>query len=140
MLKQTITYTDFNDVERTEDFFFNLSKAELIEMELSADGGFQKMINDIIASQDNAQIIKIFKELILKSYGVKSEDGKRFIKNAEIAAEFEQSGAYSELFMKLATDTDAATAFINGIMPRDLVEQANTELAKQGDKVITMNK
>lgn len=120
MFKKTINYTDFDGNERTEDFYFNLSKAELTEMELSSDGGMEKLINKIIAEQDNKRIIAIFKDLILRSYGEKSLDGKRFIKTQELRDSFEQTEAYSELFMELATDADAAAAFVNGILPAGL--------------------
>ena len=117
MVKETITYTDYNGVERTEDFYFNLNKAELMEMEMSISGGLTEMIQRIVSAQDAPAIIKIFKELILKAYGQKSADGKRFVKNDELRDEFTQTEAYSQLFMKLATDADAASKFVNGIMP-----------------------
>ena len=117
MLKKTITYTDYNGVERNEDFYFNLTKAEIMEMEMSISGGLTEMINRIVAAQDAPAIVKIFKELVLKAYGVKSPDGKRFIKSDELATEFAQTEAYSQLFMELATDADAASAFVNGIVP-----------------------
>lgn len=124
MLKKTMTYTDYNGIERTEDHFFNLSKAEIMEMEMSTTGGLAEMIKRIVAAQDQPAIIKIFKELILKAYGVKSPDGKRFIKSDEISLEFAQTEAYSQLFMELATDADAAAAFVNGIIPADMAKQA----------------
>ena len=117
MLKKTITYTDYNGVERKEDFYFNLTKAEIMEMEMSISGGLTEMINRIVAAQDAPAIVKIFKELVLKAYGIKSPDGKRFIKSDEISTEFSQTEAYSQLFMKLATDADAASRFVNGIVP-----------------------
>lgn len=117
MLKKTFTYTDYNGVERTEDHYFNLSKAELMEMELSTTGGLAEMINKIVAAQDAPAIVKIFKELVLKAYGQKSADGRRFIKSAELSDEFAQTEAYSQLFMELATDADAASKFVNGIVP-----------------------
>ena len=117
MLKKTITYTDYNRVERKEDFYFNLTKAEIMEMEMSISGGLTEMINRIVAAQDAPAIVKIFKELVLKAYGIKSPDGKRFIKSEELATEFAQTEAYSQLFMELATDADAASAFVNGIVP-----------------------
>ena len=119
MIKETITYVDYNDIERTEDFFFNLTKAELTEIEMSTSGGLVEMINRIVAAQDAPSIIKVFKELILKAYGVKSLDGKRFEKSDKLRTEFEQTEAYSQLFMKLATDADAASKFVNGIIPSD---------------------
>lgn len=117
MLKKTITYTDYNNEERTEDFYFNLSKAELMEMELSIAGGLSETINKIIKTKDVPSLIKIFKKLVLDAYGVKSADGKRFIKSEELSAEFSQTEAYSQLFMELATNSDAASAFVNGIVP-----------------------
>lgn len=120
MIKQTITYTDYNDVERTEDFYFNLTKAEIMELELGTTGGLAEMIEKIVAAKDTPAIIKVFKDLVLKAYGEKSPDGKRFIKSEEIAQAFSQTEAYSEMFMKLATDADAAAAFVNGIVPKDM--------------------
>lgn len=117
MLKKTITYTDYNDVERTEDFYFNLTKAELMEMEMGAAGGLSGMIEKIVSAKDAPAIIKVFKELVLKAYGEKSADGKRFIKSKEISDAFAQTEAYSQLFMELATDADAASKFVNGIAP-----------------------
>ena len=124
MLKKTITYTDYNGVERTEDFYFNLTKAEIMEMQLSTTGGLDEMIQRIIATQDVPAIAKIFKDLVLRAYGQKSPDGRRFIKNEELTEEFSQTEAYSELYMSLATDADAASAFINGIVPKDVAEKA----------------
>ena len=120
MLKITKTYKDYNDNERTEDFYFNLTKAEIMEMEMSTNGGLAEMIQRIVAAQDGPSIMKIFKDLILKAYGQKSPDGKRFIKNDTIKEEFAQTEAYSMIFMELATDADAAAAFVNGIVPKDL--------------------
>lgn len=117
MLKKTVTYIDYNGVERTEDFFFNLTKAELMEMEMSIAGGLIEMINKVVATKDAPVIIKIFKDLVLKAYGEKSPDGRRFIKTEEIAAAFSQTEAYSIIFMELATDADAAAKFVNGILP-----------------------
>lgn len=117
MIKKTIKYPDYNGTERTEDFFFNLSKAELAEMELSTEGGFAEMVEKIIAAQDRPALIKIFKDLILRSYGEKSADGKRFIKSEELSIAFSQTEAYSQLFMELATDAQAASEFVNGVVP-----------------------
>ena len=102
MFKKTITYTDYNGTERTEDFYFNLSKAEIAEMELSINGGMSELIKRITNTQDTKQLIALFKDLILRSYGEKSLDGKRFIKNDELREAFSQTEAYSELFMELA--------------------------------------
>lgn len=117
MLKKTIKYTDYNNTERSEDFYFNLSKAEVMEMEMGTIGGLSEKINKLIAAKDSPTIIAIFKDLILKSYGEKSADGKHFVKNEEIRTAFSQTEAYSNLFMELATDTKAAIDFFNGIIP-----------------------
>ena len=117
MLKKTITYTDFDDNERTEDFYFNLTKAEITEMEMSTEGGLVKTIEKIVQTQDAKRLIEIFKDLILKSYGEKSIDGKRHIKNQEVRDNFSQTNAYSELFMELVGDAKASADFVNGIVP-----------------------
>jgi hypothetical protein len=125
MLKKTITYNDYNGTERTEDFYFNLSKAEIMEMEMGTAGGLAEMIQRIVAAQDAPAIIKLFKDLVLKAYGEKSADGKRFIKSEELAIAFSQTEAYSILFMELATDADAAAKFVNGIVPADVAKSAS---------------
>lgn len=118
MLKQTITYEDYDGNTRTEDFYFNLTKAEVMEMEMSTDGGLEKMINKIIQTNDSKRIIETFKDIILRAYGEKSPDGRRFIKNQELRDAFSQTEAYSQLFMDLATNADKAAEFINGIVPK----------------------
>lgn len=132
MIKKTLTYTDYDGNERTEDFYFNLSKAELMEMDFSATGGMEKMIKKIVDSQDTKRIIEVFKDIILRSYGEKSADGRKFIKvqdGRKLAEDFAQTEAYSELFMQLATDDKAATEFINGVIPQSLAAEiaANNE-------------
>lgn len=123
MLKKTIKYTDYNGVDREEDFYFNLTKAEITEMELGTSGGLAETIQKVVAAQDAPAIIKIFKDLVLKAYGEKSSDGRRFMKSDEIRASFEQTEAYSILFMELATDADAAAKFVNGIVPAEAAKQ-----------------
>ena len=123
MLRKVIKYTDYNGVEREEPFYFNLTKAEITEMELTQDGGFVEYIKRIVAAKEQKAIVETFKKLILKSYGVKSDDGKRFIKSDELAQAFSQTEAYSELFMELATNTEEASKFINGIVPQPPVNQ-----------------
>lgn len=117
MRKETITYTDYNGNERTEDFWFNMTPAEVFETNYSVSGGFKAMVEKIIATQDVPALIKLFKEIVLKAYGEKSLDGRRFIKSEELSLEFSQTEAYSELYMKLATDDKAASDFINGVLP-----------------------
>ena len=127
MITKTIKYTDYNGRELEEKFMFNLSKAELMEMEMGTTGGLAGKIQKVVESQNAPEIIKIFKELILKAYGEKSEDGKRFIKSAELSEAFSQTEAYSQLFMELATDADAAAKFIKGIVPAD-IDTSNVQL------------
>lgn len=129
MLKKTITYTDYNGVERTEDFYFNLTKAEILEMELSTEGGLQRMIEKIVAAQDMPALSKYFKQIILMSYGEKSPDGKRFVKNDELREEFSQTEAYSQLYVDLATNDQIAADFVNGIIPDDVSAAAAEELS-----------
>lgn len=134
MLKKTITYVDYNGVERTDDCYFNLSKAEITEMEMSTAGGLAEMIQNIIKAQDAPAIIKIFKDLILKAYGEKSPDGKRFIKSKELSTAFSQTEAYSILFMELATDADAAADFVNGIIPQNVTPNKDNKIAAMPNK------
>lgn len=124
MLKKTIKYTDYNGVERNEDFFFNLTKAEIMEMQMGTTGGFAEMLTKIMKTQDVPKIMEIFKKIILKAYGEKSDDGKRFIKTREdgshLSTEFAQTEAFSNLYVELATDSKAAAAFVNGVIPSDI--------------------
>ena len=117
MLKKTVKYVDYNGIERTEDFYFNLNKAEVTEMEFSIKDGLSTNIQAMVDSQDKGKIFTLFKEILLKAYGVKSEDGKRFVKNAELREAFEQCEAFSEILTELGTDEAVMTAFINGILP-----------------------
>jgi len=118
MLVKKVNYTDYKGVKREEEFYFNLTKAEVAEMELSHQGGLSEKIKRIVATQNGAEIISLFKELIIKSYGVISDDGRKFIKNDKLREDFVQTEAYSDLFMELATDADEASKFVNGIIPQ----------------------
>ena len=122
-----LTFTDYNGVERTEKFSFNLTKAEIMKMELSVDGGLAEMIQRIIDAKDQTALISIFEDLIQKSYGVKTPDGRGFIKRPEDLEAFVSTEAYSDLFMRLATDADAAATFINKVIPANMAD----ELAKK---------
>jgi hypothetical protein len=122
MLKLPITYTNFDGEEVTDTFWFNITKSELIEFEVSYEGGFVNALNKIIESQDRKAIIAEFKKLILMAYGEKSVDGKRFVKTDELCQEFTQTAAYDALFVKLSTDDQAAAEFINGVVPKDMAE------------------
>lgn len=130
MLKKTIKYTDYDGNTREEDFYFYLSKAELMEMQLEVKGGLTEYIKKIVAEQDVPKIVKYFKELILKSYGEKSADGKHFVKNDEIREAFTQTEAFSNLYVELATDASKGAAFINSIIPADLAKEVEKEVAK----------
>jgi len=159
MFKTEIEYTDYNGNNRKETLYFNLSKAEMMEMELSTTAGVEEMLKMLIATKDNAKIVDIFKNFLLKSYGIKSEDGTRFIKTAKLREEFEQSEAYSEMFMKLISDSEFQAKFINGIVsgvnvPEMKEEEAIEKLKEMGydtteyekfllekeNKVVPMNK
>lgn len=130
MLKKTIEFIDYNGNKRKEDHYFNLTKAEIMEMEMSTKGGLTEMINNIIAAQDAPAIMKVFKDLIFKAYGKKSADGREFEKSPEIVRSFEHTEAYSELFMELVTDPEKAAEFFNGIVPADLAKQVQKEMAE----------
>lgn len=130
MYKKTITYTDYDGNERKEDFWFNLTKAELTKMNLSEVGGMKARLERIIATMDIPQISKVFEDIIHRSYGVKSPDGRQFIKNEELVTAFEQTEAYSQLFMEITTDANAAAEFAAGILPADLADAARKEQAK----------
>lgn len=135
MHKEVITYTDFDGNERTETFYFNLTKAEITEMELSVSGGFSEQLKSIVEKKDVPHTIIVLKDLILKSYGVKSPDGKRFMKSKEISEEFEQTEAYSELFMKLLGNSEYAANFMNSIIPADLAKAAQEYAEKNPDVI-----
>lgn len=124
MIKITKTYNDFNGNSRTEDFYFNLTKAEIMKMEMSIKGGLAERIQRVIDAQDQPAIMEIFEDLIQRSYGVKTPDGRGFMKRPELLEAFIQTEAYSDLFWELATDADAAAKFINGIIPADMAKQA----------------
>ena len=133
MVVKKIKYTDFNGVEREEEFMFNLTEAEITEMELMTDGGLSDSIKKIISAQNTPEIIKTFKMLLLKSYGEKSADGRRFIKSEELTEAFTQTNAYSQFFMELATDDKAAIAFINGIIPDSMRERVAEDSSNASD-------
>ena len=121
MLKREIKYEDFEGNEVTEVFYFNISKSELIELEVSTGEGFSAMIEEIIKAKNNAELVSEFKKLVLMAYGEKSEDGKRFVKSDQLREDFKHSAAYDALFMELATDDKAAVAFLSGVLPKDIV-------------------
>lgn len=119
MLKKTVTYIDFDGNERTEDFFFNLTEQEIAEMELSTEGGLGNFINKAVAAKSQVELIELFKKLILAAYGVKSADGRRFVKNDAVREDFMSTQAFSDIYMELVQDADKASAFFNGIVPKE---------------------
>ena len=142
MLRKSITYTDFNGDRVTEDHYFHLSKADLIEMEMAYKGGLHEHLKTIVAAEDGAKIIYEFKQLILMAYGMRSDDGKRFIKTQELRDEFMSSEAYSALFMELCLDAGAAAEFVGGIVPPGLDEDiaklvSKSESPKEEPKLLT---
>jgi hypothetical protein len=132
MYKKVIKYTDFNDVEREETFYFNLSKVELTRMSFRHGGAFQDFLQNLIDTKDATRMYEMFEELVQMSYGVKSDDGRRFIKNQEVLDAFVQTDAYSELLIELLNSADAASEFVTGIMPKDI----SAEVAKQNKEAV----
>lgn len=122
MLKKNIKYVDYDGNERAEDFYFNLNKAEVIELQLGTVGGLTKTLEKIVQEKDASRIIEYFKTFILKAYGEKSADGRRFIKSQELRDAFEQTEAYSELFIEFASDAKMAAEFINGVLPKEAAD------------------
>lgn len=130
MIKKTITYTDFNGTPRTEDAYFHVSKAELLEKQFDVDkDGKEIQFTDVLTrigeEKRPSELVRIFRMLIEWSYGVKSEDGRRFTKTPEVLAEFTESPAFSTLYMELATDAEMASAFTSGILPDDMKNSGN---------------
>ena len=127
MQKETITYVDNNGITRTEDFMFNLTEQELVDMQLTTAGGYSETVKAIIDAKDQPALIAIFKELLLKSYGKKTPDGRRFDKSKEIVDDFVHCPAYSILYMRLVTDDQYAAKFISGLIPADLAEKVKQQ-------------
>jgi len=128
MLKRDITYVDYNGQPVTETFYFNLTKTELVKMEYSQEGGFGEYLQQVVKNQDQKAILALFDKIVLDSYGVKSEDGKRFEKSPELAAQFLSSAAYDALFIELAADSDVAAKFIQDVLPADLGAEAASQM------------
>jgi hypothetical protein len=133
MLKKTIKYTDYNGNEQSEDFYFNLNRAELTELEFSAKGGLDSMIKRISNEKDNQKLVELFKKIILMSYGKKSDDGRRFIKSEELRQDFEQTEAFVELFMELSSNADSALKFVNGIIPKEIEDHKEAAVAPKSN-------
>lgn len=135
MIKKPITYTDFNGVERTEDFYFHMSKAELFKLEVTAEGNsLHEYLQKVVAANSGKKIMEVFELILESAYGVRSEDGKRFMKSEEIFKDFKETNAYSEFFFELVTDAEKAAEFISGLIPSDIREKVSPEdiLAAKG--------
>ena len=132
MRKETITYTDYNNVTRTEDFFFNLNEAELTALQYGVDGGMKEMLERIVKSNDNKQIMACFHDLIAKSYGEKSPDGRRFVKSPELSEAFMQTEAYNELMLRFMTDANYSAEFINDVLA-DVTKRTEERNAKKAE-------
>lgn len=126
MIKKTVTYTDYNGVERTESFYFHFSEAEILDMEMSTEGGFAERVQRIVDAKQQTELLKVIKQFVYDAYGVKSDDGKRFIKNDEVKTAFIESPAYSKIFMEMLGDDKIAAEFVNGVVPANMKD----ELAK----------
>ena len=138
MLKKIIKYTDFNGVQQQEEFHFHLSPPDLLELEATSPGGFENYMNEIMAANDGARILELFKKLIKMSIGRVSDDGKRFEKSEEITNNFVQTNAYTKLFLELGSDADSAAKFFNGIIPQDLADRVEKMQAggRQRERVV----
>jgi hypothetical protein len=139
MIKKTIPYTDYFGEKRTDDFYFNLNEAELIEWEMSKDGGMERFVERVSKANSIPELFPIFKDFILRAYGVKSDDGRQFIKNDEVRKSFEQCPAYSILVLELIQNTEEAIKFLNGIVPKDIADRAAVEQAKRLKEIADKN-
>lgn len=128
MLKKTYTYKDYNGVERTESFYFHFTEAEILDMEMSAEGGFAERVQRIIDAKDQAALMKLIKKFVIDAYGVKSDDGRRFIKNEEVKTAFLECPAFSDIFMDMVTNDELAAEFVNGVIP-DTMKKRFAEIA-----------
>ena len=125
MLKKTMTTVDFGGTERTEDYYFNLTNAEIMEMQLCTDGGFVETVKKIVEAKNQLELTRLFKKIICASYGVLSPDGRKFVKNQQVLDDFMATQAYSDLYIELLSgDGKAAEDFVNGILPKDLTNEA----------------
>ena len=138
MLKKTVTYTDYNGVERTEAFYFHYNEAEILDMEMSTEGGFAERIQKIIDAKDQVSLMQVIKKFVIDAYGVKSEDGKRFIKNDAVRTEFLESPAYSQIWMELVMDDEIAADFINNVIPSGMKEKLEGLIKAREAKIKTV--
>lgn len=129
MIKKTVTYTDLNGKERTESFYFHFYESEILEMELSVDGGFAERVQKMIDAQDQPSLIAVIKKFVIDAYGVKSDDGKQFVKNEEVRNAFVQCPAYSKIFMELVLDDKVAAEFVKGVVPAEMAGRVAAKMA-----------
>lgn len=133
MIKKTVTYTDYNDVKRTEPFYFHYTEAELLDMEMSTEGGFAERVQRIIDAKDQTSLLKVIKQFVLDAYGVKSDDGRRFIKSKDVKDAFVECPAYSEIYMELLSDDKVAAEFVNGVVPDTMRDRLAAMVAKNNN-------
>ena len=133
MLKRTINYKDWNDLDRSEEHYFNLTKPEVMKMQTSVEGGYDVKVKALAAGMNGAGIMEFFENFIKQSYGVKSDDGRRFMKSEEISRAFMETRAYEVLFEELVTNSKAAAKFFNDVMPQDLDELAEKVAKAQAE-------
>ena len=134
MIKKTVTYIDYNGVERTESFYFHFSQAEILDMEMGTEGGFAERIQRIIDAKDQTSLLKVIKNFVLDAYGEKSADGRRFIKSKEVKDAFVECPAYSEIYMELLTDDKVAAEFVNKVIPEDMKDRFAKIVDKSSNK------
>ena len=138
MIKKTVTYTDYNGEQRTETFYFHYTEAEILDMEMSEEGSFVDRIQRIIDAKDKTALMKLIKKFVIDAYGVKSEDGKRFIKNDAVRTEFLESPAYSQIWMELVMDDEIAADFINNVIPSGMKEKLESLIKAREAKIKTV--
>ena len=135
MLKKEITYTDYNGTKRTEDFYFNLSRPELLRMEMTSESSLQEKLKAMIKEQNKVKLYEYFEWLVLKSYGEKSEDGKHFHKSEALSKAFSETEAYTELLTELCSGEDKVLEFVNGIMPTPVPKEVQKQALNMASAV-----
>lgn len=131
MIKKTVTYKDLNGKERTETFYFHYFESEIMDMEMSEEGGLAERIQRIIDAKDQASLLKVIKKFVVDAYGVKSDDGRRFNKSQEVKDAFVECPAYSKIYMELLTNDELAAEFVNKVVPEDMAAQLAEIVAKK---------
>lgn len=131
MIKKTVTYKDLNGKERTETFYFHYFESEIMDMEMSEEGGLAERIQRIIDAKDQASLLKVIKKFVVDAYGIKSDDGRRFIKNQDVKDAFVECPAYSKIYMELLTNDELAAEFVNKVVPEDMAAQLAELVAKK---------